>query len=369
MTSVASELEGPTAPNSGSGQQTVLARHERRSSVLVVAALVPVVAALVASSMLLVDYLRPIPVFCSDGEGCEALKHTAFATPLGVPLPLLGVGGFVAIGVATLLNGKRARLAQLGLSGLAGLVGLGLLILQVRLGKLCPYCCVADTSGIVCAMIAVARWVLGAGATPLSPVIRYAGFGALAVAPLVPFGCGLQASSVPQVIRDEIARTPPGDVTVVDFVDFECPFCRMTHAELEPLLEEHRGKIRLVRHQVPLHMHPHAQDAARAACCGEQLGKGDAMADALFAAPVDELTPEGCEKIATDLGLPLASFRSCMTSPATDERIQADRRTFEAAGGYALPTLWIDARQLVGSQSRDALANAIEAALVRPSGS
>ena len=231
------------------------------------------------------------------------------------------------------------------------------------MGKFCPYCCVVDGSGIVCALLAVVRRALGTGANPLSPVIRYAGLGALGVAALVPFGCGLKASPVPHVIRDEIAHTPRGDVTVIDFVDFECPFCRMTHAELEPLLEAHRDRIRLVRHQVPLHMHPHAQDAARAACCGEQLGKGEAMANALFAAPVEDLTPEGCERIATDLGLPLAGFRSCVTDPATDQRIQADRGAFEAAGGFALPTIWIDAEQLVGSQSREALANAIEAAL------
>ena len=99
------------------------------------------------------------------------------------------------------------------------------------------------------------------------------------------------------VIRAEMARTrelgPVGAVTVVDFVDFECPFCRMTHAELEPILEAHRDRLRVVRRQVPLHMHPHALDAARAACCGERLGSGDAMASALFSAPVDQLTRGG----------------------------------------------------------------------------
>jgi predicted DsbA family dithiol-disulfide isomerase len=158
-------------------------------------------------------------------------------------------------------------------------------------------------------------------------------------------------------------------VTVVDFVDFECPFCRMTHAELEPLLEEHRAQIHLVRRQVPLHMHPHAMDAARAACCGEVLGKGEAMANALFTTPVDDLTPEGCEKIAKDLGLPLDHFRSCVTDPATDQRIEADRGTFQAAGGFALPTIWINAQQLVGAQTREALESSLDAALARPSGS
>jgi predicted DsbA family dithiol-disulfide isomerase len=93
------------------------------------------------------------------------------------------------------------------------------------------------------------------------------------------------------------------------------------------------------------------------------------MADALFTAPVDDLTPEGCEKLAQELGLPLEGFRKCVTDPATDQRIQADRTAFEAAGGYALPTIWVNSQQLVGSQSREVIEHSVEAALVRPSGS
>ena len=83
--------------------------------------LVPVVAGLVASAMLLVDYLRPTPVFCVEGGGCEALKHTVYATPVpGVPMPLFGLAGFLAIGVAACWPGRRARMAQLLLSVGAG---------------------------------------------------------------------------------------------------------------------------------------------------------------------------------------------------------------------------------------------------------
>src|SRR6185295_5203511 len=99
---------------------------------------------------------------------------------------------------------------------------------------------------------------------------------------------------VPPVIALEMKGTGRGKVTVVDFVDFECPFCRLTHAELAPAIEARRAKIRVARKHVPLRMHRHALDAAKAGCCGETLGKGDAMADALFSAPTEALTPEGC---------------------------------------------------------------------------
>jgi protein-disulfide isomerase len=268
----------------------------------------------------------------------------------------------------TLLGGRRARIAQLVLSGIAALVGTGLLIAQVHFHALCPFCCVVDVSALACAAAAAVRLRLGLDESPPWPATVAGATGLLAaVAAPLAVGAGMRANiaPTPQVIRDEMAATPRGEVTLVDFVDFECPFCRMTHAELRPLVHDHPGKVRLVRRQVPLASHPHAHDAARAACCGEELGKGDTMADALFSAPVDDLTPEGCERIAQRIGLPLPAYRACVANPATDLHIEADRAEFKAAGGFALPTLWIDDGQLVGAQTHEALATAIGHALAR----
>jgi uncharacterized membrane protein/predicted DsbA family dithiol-disulfide isomerase len=339
--------------------------NERTAGALGVAgSLLPVVAGLVASAMLVVDYLRPTPVFCVEGGGCDALRHTAIATPLGIPLPLFGIVGFLAIGVASLLRGPRARVAQLGLSVIAGMVGLSLLVVQFRLGKLCPFCCVADASGILSAMVASARLWLASEA-PAPRVLTYGGAAIMVLAPIVPLVAGFRASPVPQVIRDELAQSPPGVLTVVDFVDFECPFCRMTHPELEAVLEAHAGHVRLVRRQVPLKMHPHAMDAARGACCAEKLGKGEAMANALFTAPDEDLTPGGCEKLAERVGLSLEPYRACVSDPATDALIAADKAEFQAAGGFALPTLWIGEVQIVGAQPQERIEEAFAGAMAR----
>jgi uncharacterized membrane protein/predicted DsbA family dithiol-disulfide isomerase len=326
--------------------------------------LVPVLTALVASAALFVDSQRVAPVFCAEGGGCDALRHTAVAAPLGIPLPVVGLAGFLALGVVTLLAGRRARIAQLALASVAGLVGVALLATQAVLGQLCPYCAVADASGVACALAAAWRLrVAGDAAPPLA--LSLGGAAALLAAVVVPVFAGFRMSTTPRVIRDEMASTPHGEVTVVDFVDFECPFCRINHTELQPLLASHPDRLRVVRRQVPLSMHPHARDAARAACCGEQLGKGDSMANALFSAPVEDLTPDGCERIAQSIGLSLGAYRACVANPAIDVRIDADRAEFKAAGGYALPTIWIDDEELVGAQPREALAGAIERALAR----
>jgi predicted DsbA family dithiol-disulfide isomerase len=331
------------------------------------ASLVPVVVGLTTSAILAVDYLRDEPVFCAEGGGCSALRHSVVAGALGVPLPLAGLAGFLAVGIASLVPWPpcalgAARVLDRGRHG-GALVALrpvearGLLRLLLRYGRLRPRRSRGGRlEGQPLRRRAAPRWITVAGAVSL------VGFVA---GPLI-IGARKEATyETPAPILAEIERTAPTKVTVVDFVDFECPFCRMTHALFAPLLAARSERVRCVRRQVPLHSHPHAQDAARAACCGETLGKGDEIADALFSAPVEELTPAGCEKIAEAHGLPLDSYRACVADPKTDERIEVDRAAFKASGGYALPTIWIDHRRLVGAQPPEALSGALDAALAR----
>lgn len=330
--------------------------------------LVLVAAALVASAVLLVDYVRPAPVFCDPAGGCAKVKETVFARPLGVPLPAIGLLGTLAVGFAALLSGKKARVAQLGLAAVGGLVGAVLLIVQARMHTVCPYCLVVDTSSIVLAGLSAVRFKKELD--PPSGTLRFwVPVVGLVVAIAAPLGIGFSrrvyAGEVPPSIVKEIEKTGRGKVTIVDFVDFECPFCRQTNLELEPILEARRSKVRLVRKHVPLRMHPHAMDAAKAGCCGETMGKGDEMANALFTAPVEELTPEGCEKLAEKLGLDVNEFRKCVSDPATTERIEADKAAFKSAKGHGLPTIWVDDQKLEGAQEPEDLKTAIDGAIRR----
>src|SRR6202044_457923 len=77
------------APPFGRGR--VIANEITAGLLGLVGSLLPVLAGLVASAMLVVDYTRPAPVFCVEGGGCDALKHTVYAAPLGIPLPIVGV--------------------------------------------------------------------------------------------------------------------------------------------------------------------------------------------------------------------------------------------------------------------------------------
>lgn len=326
------------------------------------ASLLPAIVGLAASAMLAVDYARPLPVFCSEGSGCEVARRSIFAAFFGIPTPIFGVVAFAAIGLVALLPGRAARIAQVTLSSGAGVLGMLLVFAQAMLGRFCPYCSAADASAVACA--AVSTWRLLRVPEVMPPLFSsVVGALSLAAAGVVPFVVGAKTSGVPAAIRAEQATSPRGDVTIVDFVDFECPFCRQAQAELEPLVVAHKDRVRLLRRQVPLRIHPHSRDAARAACCGERFGKGDAMAEALFSAPVDKLTPTGCENLARGVGIDLEAFRACVADPRTDARIDADRAEFKAAGGEALPTIWIGERQLVGLPPAESIQHAFAEAL------
>ena len=327
----------------------------------------PTVLGLAVSAMLLVDYVRPAPVFCEENGGCDVVKRTIFASVLGIPTPAYGLAAFTLLAVLALVRGKRPRLAHLAVASIAALVGLALLFVQFLMDVYCKYCLVVDLATLVVLVGAVSRtktkWELPEGR-------RYPALLAtlFALAAALPLGVGfLKPVPVPQVISDELKKTPPGTVTVVDFVDFECPFCRMTQAELAPIVAANRSRMRVVRKQVPLRMHPHAMDAARAACCAEHLGKGDEMADALFAAPLEELTPDGCEKLAASLGLDPGGFRDCVKDPQTDERIKSDVADFKASRGHGLPTIWIETQKLEGAQPSEVLESAVKTALSKKS--
>lgn len=338
-----------------------------RKSVPFLLVIVVCAAALVASALLLVDYVRPSPVFCAPDGGCGLVKKTAFAYPMGIPTPLFGIGGFLAIGLAQLLPGRRAQIGQAMLAVFGGIVAAGLLIVQASMKTICPFCAVADISALVLAGLSIMRAIRGwdPPANTRRPILL--GAFAMIAAVVVPVSIGMSRRAipvdVPVVIADEMRATGRGRVTVVDFVDFECPFCRATHAEFSPLLAARKDKVRVARKHVPLRMHKHALDAARTACCGEKMGKGDEIAEALFTAPVEDLTPEGCEQIARTHGLDITAFRDCLKDPSTELRIRSDGEAFRAAQGHGLPTIFIDNVKLEGAQEREELQRALDGAI------
>jgi len=323
-----------------------------RSAVAAVASLV----GLAASVASLYDYVGPAPAFCAE-SGCATVRASAWAHPLGIPMPVLGILFFAVMLVLAFVERPKLRVA-LAATGAAW--GVALIALQAFvIHAWCKLCLIADPAAIVTglAVIAGARtvrftWPRALAAVPAAAacVLALRLFAHTAAPPIPPGTPAFVASA-----------QEPGVVTVIELVDFECPFCRMLAPKLADALRAAKVPVRVVRKMVPLPMHPHAMPAALAWCCAAAQGKGEAMAEALFAAPPDELTSEGCEKIAASVGCDLDRYRRDL--PAMVGKVAADM--LDARGGdvHSLPTVFVGTERLTGANhSIDDLVAAIDKA-------
>lgn len=309
-----------------------------------VAALAIAVVGLAASLASLVDYLGASPAFCAE-TGCATVRESAWSHPLGVPMPAIGVAFFAAAVALGFVEAPRWRrtLAALGAASAVGLIGLQ----AFAIGAWCKLCVVADLAalGHAVAVLSGARtlrfsiWRAGAAMSGLAAAVAGLALWTRAPVPAAPPSSGL-----PGFVD---AAQVPGAATVVEVVDFECPFCRRMQQRLDAAIAQAGAPVRVVRKMLPLPRHPHAMPAALAYCCADAQGKGDAMAAALFAAPPDELSPEGCEQLAASVGCDVERYRRDLAG--AERRVAAEMAEVRAAGIHSLPTLFIAGERIVGA--------------------
>jgi protein-disulfide isomerase len=149
------------------------------------------------------------------------------------------------------------------------------------------------------------------------------------------------------------SRGPTGaPVTLVEFADFECPFCQHIAPDLDQLWEKRKAKVLFVYKFMPLAMHTHGEPAARAAIAAQAQGKFWEMHHQLFANGA-HLEESDLQTYAKVIGLDLDRFRADMQSAATKARIDADRKLADALGVTGTPTIFINGRQYDGKLDID----------------
>ena len=146
------------------------------------------------------------------------------------------------------------------------------------------------------------------------------------------------------------ARQFDDEALIVEFMDFECPFCRQQHRRLAEILSDYGEEVKVVYKHVPLRMHPHAREAARYACCADEQGRGKAMVDALFSR--DRLTETTSQECAEQLGLDPTALQECLASERPDARLKEDGAAAKKAGVRSLPTCYVGDQRFVGLQGR-----------------
>ncbi len=149
-------------------------------------------------------------------------------------------------------------------------------------------------------------------------------------------------------------------VVLVEFSDFQCPYCKSSSATLKEVLKQYGNKVRLVYRQFPLNnIHPNAQRAAEASLCASAQNHFWEMHDLLFENQ-NSLKEEDLKDKAAKLGLDTNAFNACLVSTRYDSVIHEDIRAGSAAGVDGTPALFINGRFLNGSRSYEEIAAIID---------
>ncbi len=165
---------------------------------------------------------------------------------------------------------------------------------------------------------------------------------------------------------DPIKGSNNAPVTIVEFSDFQCPFCARFYFQTLPLIEEKyikTGKVRFVYRDFPLStIHPHAQKAAEAAECADEQGKFWEYHNKLFENQ-NALDVSSLKQYAKDLGLDMVKFNNCLDSGIMASEVQKDFSDGTSYGVSGTPTFFINGIQIVGAQPYSTFEQVIESEL------
>jgi uncharacterized membrane protein/predicted DsbA family dithiol-disulfide isomerase len=312
--------------------------------------------------------------FCSISEtvNCDRVATSRYSVVLGLPVSVWGAVGFGLVTALAASGLVRRRphpswpaglLLVLGAFSTATSVALAL-VSELAIGAWCLLC--AGAWIVSFGLLASARracraqGVAGALRADLAALRARPGRSVVLAAAILG-GIGVAAVAYPRYWdRPAVARVPAGPATgstgvVIEYSDYECPFCARAHEQERGVLASRPGLV-VVRRHFPLDpscnpavkraIHPAACALARAAICAEAQGQAARMDDALFRDQGKGTTPA---EIARGLGLDMDRFSACLSSPETSRRLSEDVAAGIRDGVRAIPTYLVDGTAHVGT--------------------
>ncbi len=149
--------------------------------------------------------------------------------------------------------------------------------------------------------------------------------------------------------KDAMWGSPKAPITIVEFSDFQCPFCNRVVPTIKQLEQDYGDKIRIVFKHNPLPFHKDAPLASQAALAAKEQGKFWEMHDMLFNNQ-KALTKDDLDKYAQELGLNVEKFKADFESEAIKAQINADKATASDLGATGTPAFFINGRKIKGAQ-------------------
>jgi protein-disulfide isomerase len=156
-----------------------------------------------------------------------------------------------------------------------------------------------------------------------------------------------------EVYKVEIGKAPrkggqEPKITLIEFADFQCPFCARAKNTLDELLRIYKDDLGIWYRHFPLPFHSNAMPAAIAAVAADQQGKFWEMHDKLFANQQD-LDAASLEKYAQEIGLDLGKFKAALASPKTKAVVEADKKQVDQFGVQGTPSFFVNGRAFSGA--------------------
>lgn len=337
--------------------------------------------------------------FCdiSEGMSCDMVLGSTYASLLGIPV---GAWAFVAyVGTAAIAvylmrapapERLRAATALLAVTGSILAVSLYFFVVSTfAIGVLCPMCLSMDAVNLALfgGAFALFRTLSSSGSSDFAPA-RPLGIAAAATVAGIALLTVVQASGgtsgpltvdgikqqdprfyafyisqpIVEVPGDERHRAQAGaPITIVEFSDYQCPYCRRAFLDLSSVIAEGPGDVQLIHRNFPLNAdcnpaiqskkHAAACAAAVASECAIRQGKGAALSYVLFTNQ-DDLSVEGLPEFAEQAGLDMAAFEACVDGPDAAAAVAKDVEAGLDAGVESTPTLFINGRRIKGGFSR-----------------
>jgi protein-disulfide isomerase len=175
-------------------------------------------------------------------------------------------------------------------------------------------------------------------------------------------------AETPQVVRyeipiddDPVLGSDSAPITIVEFSDYECPYCRQWHSEVyTQLIDTYGDQVRFVYRDFPLEsIHVNAKPAAEAANCANEQGYFWDYHDKLFSMELG-LSPEAYQEYASQLGMDEESFLECIESGRYQQEVQSDFDFAANLGVRSTPTFFINGIAVVGAQPFEVFQQVIE---------
>jgi uncharacterized membrane protein len=346
-------------------------KHARRRAVMVALALVGLLVCAYLEVMHVQTYLGLGGTgYCEAGErvSCSSVALSGASVVLGVPLPIVGLAGFLAIALAA----ERRSKLLLPLVLVAALSSLGLLVYElVEVGAICMWC---EVVHVICFALLALAWIergqAKAAVVTRSLLIELGPAAALIVATAVFAPAYWMTASWSSGVRlphgvDEQGRPWIGaqqpDLVLHEYIDYTCPHCRIGSSRMKMRLANDDG-LRIVRHHQPRMACTTATSAtpaprcfhARVAICAGEQGRFWEMDDWLFHHPGGAGKLD-LEQAADDIGLELGALQTCMESPATYARAQVDVEDAREHRIRGTPGYVVDGKRLEPDQLQQLL--------------